>query len=301
MRSDVLSHLDEAVSEVAAESGLPTEPGAELLVVDRRGWISGNVRTLSRVFGDIPLPVEGTQARVVGWEGGAFLGLLARAVLAQYDPFRDQLIVVYPNLGDVAEGDGLRWLLFHEVTHLAQFRGAPWIRDYVLETGRSILGTQDRDWMKQVPRELAARLPELVKWVRDAMQGTLDEDASTPLLDLLPPGQKELVAKLNSLLTVLEGHATHVTDLISTRLIPDYEQMQRRIKEQRQRPPLLKLLEALAGLEMKRRQYTLGRSFCAEVWASGGAEALAPVWRSPEAVPTPEELREPARWLARVS
>lgn len=301
MRAVLVGHLEEAVSEVAAEAQLPTAPGAELLVVDRRGWISGNVRTLSRVFSDLPLPVEGAQARVVAWEGGAFLGLLARAVLAQYDPFRDQLIVVYPNLGEVADGDGLRWLLFHEVTHLAQFRGAPWMSEYVVETGNKVLGSQDQEWLKQVPRELAARLPDLARWVRDAMQGTLPEDAGTPLLDLLPPEQKRHIAKLNALLTVLEGHATHVTDMISSRLIPDYEQMQARIKQRRQRPPLLKLLEALAGLEMKRRQYTLGRSFCADVWEAGGPQALAPVWASPDAIPTPEELREPAKWLTRVS
>lgn len=77
---------------MAAETALETSPGAELLCVDRRAWISGNARTLDRLFGD--LGVSGAEAKLVGLEGGALFGLLARAVLAQYDPFRDQLIVV---------------------------------------------------------------------------------------------------------------------------------------------------------------------------------------------------------------
>lgn len=295
LRGRVQSVMDEALEAVATHGGMTVEPRSELMVVDRRAWVTGNVRTIATMF---DLPVSGPEARIVAWEGGAFLGLLARAVLAQYDPYRDQLLVVYPNLGDVAHGDALRWLVFHEVTHLGQFRTAPWMRDHIVQLGHEALRLEDRTWMKEAARRLVAGLPDLVEWGRNVLAGR--SDGSTPLLDILPPEQRATVERLHALLTVLEGHATHLTDVISEQVIEDYEAMQRRIKEQRRRPPALKLLEAIAGIEMKRQQYVLGRAFCAGVWEHGGAAALAPVWAGPENIPTSEELRDPAAWLARV-
>jgi uncharacterized protein (DUF2342 family) len=61
------------------------------------------------------------------------------------------------------------------------------------------------------------------------------------------------------------------------------------------------VIEAVAGLEMKRQQYVVGRDFCRAVWDAGGADALAPAWTAPEAVPTQEELRAPELWLKRVA
>jgi coenzyme F420 biosynthesis associated uncharacterized protein len=295
LRSRILEVLEQAAAEVERESGMPTTPRAELLVVDRHGWIGGNVRTLQQQFGG--LDVTGAEAKVLAWEGGALVGLLARAVLAQFDPFRDQLIVVYPNLGEMARGDGLRFLITHEVTHLAQFRAAPWIPDRIVELGRELLTMQQRGWGREVLAKLPERLPEIIRWLRDAMEGRAQ---GTPLLDLLPEQQREAVMRVNSLVTLLEGHATHITDLVGKRTLPDYEGLTRRIQQRRKRPPVIRLLEAIAGLEMKRQQYVLGRDFCSAVWKHGGAEALAAAWRGPEGVPTIDELRAPQTWLDRV-
>jgi coenzyme F420 biosynthesis associated uncharacterized protein len=288
--------LDHACAEVERESGMPTVPRAELLVVDRHGWIGGNLRTFERLFGD--LEIGGPEARLVAWEGGAFIGLVSRIVLAQFDPFRDQLIVVYPNLGEMARGSGLRFLMFHEVSHLAQFRAAPWIPDRIIELGRSVLTLQQPGWTKDAVAKARERLPEIVRWLRGAVEG---KSQDSPLLDLLPEAQRESILKLNSLVTLLEGHATHVTDLIGRRVLPDYDELKARIEQRRRRPPLLRILEAVAGIDMKRQQYVVGRDFCAEVWNHGGPDALAPAWRGPDWIPTVEELRAPKSWLDRVS
>lgn len=287
--------LDDACDRVSIESGMPTTPRAELLVVDRHGWIGGNVRTMQRLFGDVDL--SGTEARLLAWEGGLFVGIMARAVLAQFDPFRDQLIVVYPNLGEMADSDGLRYLLFHEVTHLAQFRAAPWIPDRIVEVGRELFAAQGSGWTRELASQFRERLPEIIRWLRDALEGRAQ---GTPLLDLLPEPQRGAVMQLHGLVTLLEGHATYVTDLIAERELEDFEGLRQRIERRRRRPPLLRVLEAVAGLEMKRQQYVLGRSFCEAVWAHGGSDALAAAWRGPEWAPTLEELREPQAWLDRV-
>jgi coenzyme F420 biosynthesis associated uncharacterized protein len=295
LRSQILEIVDEATAEVEREAALPATPKAELMVVDRHAWIGGNVRTLERLFGGMEL--SGPQAKVVAWEGGAFVGLIARAVLGQYDPYRDQLLVVYPNLGVMADAEGLRWLLFHEVTHVAQFRAAPWISDYIVELGRTALDLQRRpDWTREAIRQIPERLPELVKWARQAFEG---KATTTPFLDFLPQEQREAIEHVNAIVTVLEGHATLVTELIAKRVLPNHEEIDRRLAQRRKRPPLIRFMEALGGIEMKRQQYILGRSFCEAVWAHGGPSALAPVWRGPEWMPTLVELREPESWLER--
>lgn len=286
--------MDDALEQVSTEGGLCVQPNADLLVVDRRAWISGNVRTLRGLFGDGL--VSGPEAKIVAWEGGAFLGLLARAVLAQYDPFRDLLLVVYPNLGEIADGDGLRWLVLHEVTHLGQFRTAPWMRKYIVDLGNQAL--DNPGWAKDVAHRLATNLPDIVQWARNVMAGR--SDGSTPLLDLLPDEQRRTIFRLHALLTLLEGHATHLTDVIGARVLDDFEGLQERLRERRRRPPILRLLEALAGIEMKRMQYVRGRAFCEAVWKLGGATALAPVWEGPDNLPTTDELTDPSAWMARV-
>jgi coenzyme F420 biosynthesis associated uncharacterized protein len=288
--------LDEACAEVEREAQLAPSPRAEMLLVDRHAWIGGNTRTLRSIFGSLEL--SGVQSTIVAWEGGVFLGLLARAVLAQYDPFRDQLLVVYPNLGDFSNTDGLRWLLLHEVTHVAQFRAAPWIAERIQSTGRELLEMQRSGWTKDAARRLREAIPDIVRWLKDSVEG---KPTPSPLFDLLPDEQREAVRRLNAYVTLLEGHATHITELAGKRVLDDYDAMIRRVNERKKRPPIIRLLEAIGGIEMKRRQYVVGNEFCKKIWELGGADALAPAWRGPEWAPTMDELEAPEAWLARVT
>ncbi len=59
------------------------------------------------------------------------------------------------------------------------------------------------------------------------------------------------------------------------------------------------MIERLLGLEMKMRQYEVGRRFCDAVVAKAGPVGLAHVWDSPEALPSLSELDEPDVWLRR--
>jgi uncharacterized protein (DUF2342 family) len=61
-----------------------------------------------------------------------------------------------------------------------------------------------------------------------------------------------------------------------------------------------KLVERLLGLNLKMRQYELGKQFCDAVAAEGGIEVLNRVWSSPESLPSEAELASPGEWLERV-
>jgi uncharacterized protein (DUF2342 family) len=56
----------------------------------------------------------------------------------------------------------------------------------------------------------------------------------------------------------------------------------------------------MLGLELKLRQYMLGKGFCDTVVGAAGIEGLNRVWRGPEALPTPAELEQPRDWMRRV-
>ena len=57
----------------------------------------------------------------------------------------------------------------------------------------------------------------------------------------------------------------------------------------------------LLGMDLKMRQYELGRAFCDAVAAEGGIDLLNRAWTGPDALPTLAELERPGDWVARVS
>jgi uncharacterized protein (DUF2342 family) len=54
-------------------------------------------------------------------------------------------------------------------------------------------------------------------------------------------------------------------------------------------------------MDMKMRQYELGKTFCDAVVADGGIALLNRVWETPEALPTLAELSDSPAWVARTS
>jgi uncharacterized protein (DUF2342 family) len=65
------------------------------------------------------------------------------------------------------------------------------------------------------------------------------------------------------------------------------------------RPPLLRVLDRLLGMEMKLRQYETGRRFFDAVAADRGDAGVREAWESPVIAPTSAELADPAAWLRR--
>jgi uncharacterized protein (DUF2342 family) len=85
-------------------------------------------------------------------------------------------------------------------------------------------------------------------------------------------------------------------------VLPSLPRLRRAMNRRRETRGLpWRVLERLLGLEMKLRQYEVGRRFCDAVVADGGPEALARVWTGPEQLPSADELDNPAAWLARTA
>jgi putative hydrolase len=110
-----------------------------------------------------------------------------------------------------------------------------------------------------------------------------------------------LVERMQAAMSLIEGHAEHVMDAVGAEVLPSLPRLRAALNARRMNRGLpWRVLERLLGLELKLRQYETGRRFCDAVVDQGGPQALARVWSGPQALPSAEELAEPALWLARV-
>ncbi len=101
-------------------------------------------------------------------------------------------------------------------------------------------------------------------------------------------------------MAVIEGYAEHVMDRAAPERAPEFEALRAGIDERRQgRGGLGEAVARMLGMEMKLRQYRLGKAFCDGVEAEVGIDGLNAVWSSPDALPTPAELKRPDEWIAR--
>jgi coenzyme F420 biosynthesis associated uncharacterized protein len=300
------------------------EPAGELPhpeAIDRREWVRTNLAAIRdvvagvehRLAGSLEAPGPlGSIARTAtsfatGGEAGLAVGYLGRRVLGQYDlaligPMRPaRLLFVAPNLTEAEQRLGsddrelfLRWIAMHETTHALQFEAVPWLRDHMGTMVERLLETAS---LRPELRDLGAAARALSDPRRLA-----ESFREGGLVGLLAgPRQLELMRAVQATMTVIEGYCEHVMDAIGDQLDPSYARLRRLADARRERQsPLDAIVGRLLGLDVKLRQYKLGKRFADAVAAEAGIEGLNLVWRSPEALPSSSELERPEDWLGRV-
>ncbi len=323
-RADLRRAARGSVTLVRDFTGLETRgrlPSAE--VVDRREWIDVNIASLRAMSAEaeaefarsmqLPGPLgPGLRAlagAAAGVEMGVVSGFLAQRVLGQYDvaligPSRPpRLLFVAPNLAEAQKSLGadretfLRWIAIHEATHVVQFSAVPWLRSYIGGIGEELLGGAFAQVSLGDLATMAGRLlrPDPRRLVEAIRSG----DWTSPFMSL---PRRRLVDRLQTTMSVVEGYSDHVMDGVGEELGPAYAGLRDQVENRRaQRGPLDALLSRLFGMEMKLRQYRLGKAFCDEVAGRRGIETLNLVWSEPAALPRPSELERPGRWLSRVA
>lgn len=305
-------------ARVSAYTGLVlNEPLPVIESIDRPRWIEANIATMRPLLdpltermgkssGPLGPAMRSIAQLLLGVQVGAVTGMLSQRVLGQYDiallePERPpRLLLLAPNLAQAARKLGLdskefnAWVAIHEVTHAVQFGGAPWLRAHLggilgeLVDGMQVGlgGGAVRSF--RVPN--SSDLQMLVERLRsgELMRLGLGED------------RWALVEQMQATMSLIEGHAEHVMDAVGAEELPTLERMRTAMnRRRRERGWPWRILEKLLGLEMKMRQYEVGREFCDEVVALGGPDALARAWSSAEMLPSMSELESPGSWLAR--
>ena len=320
---DQAAVVAEPVREVTGLSG--GDDGGAVAVVDRPGWIRANISGFQvvldplvehmREVGVAPpggSVVTAVGSRVTGMQAGLILVYLASRVLGQYelflppDPDRpvDQappgrLTLVAPNIVMVERELGVdphdfrRWVCLHEETHRTQFTSVPWLRPYVQQQMTEFLLASDLD-----PASILNRLRSVAGAVSGAVRGG---DGASLIEVMQTPRQREILDRLTSVMTLVEGHGDYVMDAVGPAVVPSVERIRaafnaRRTSATRGEQAIRRIL----GIDLKMRQYQQGSAFVRAVVDEAGMAAFNQVWTSPETLPTRDEFDSPLRWLARV-
>ncbi len=97
-------------------------------------------------------------------------------------------------------------------------------------------------------------------------------------------------------MAVLEGYAEHVMDAVGAEVLPDLPELRGAMdRRRRDRSGLLRIFEKLIGMDLKLRQYELGKRFCDAVVEARRHRRLNRVWEGPDADADPRRARGPGR------
>jgi coenzyme F420 biosynthesis associated uncharacterized protein len=248
-------------------------------------------------------------------------------VLGQYDlalldsAVAPRLLLLAPNLAQAARtlrvdrDELVLWVSIHEITHAVQFAGAPWLRDYLGGMLKELIeGLQMTMTTDPSEEESSARggwsgsVPDLGGWVSklpdaNELRQMVERARRGELLRLtLGEDRWALVERMQAAMSLIEGHAEHTMDAVGADVLPSLPRLRAAMTHRRESRGLpWRVLERLLGLELKMRQYKLGKDFCDAVVRARGAAGLALAWSGPEALPSTVELEDPSLWIERMT
>lgn len=303
-------------SEMVADETSLELPGApDVRVITRSEWVDINIQSFSTLLKPLREALEaetksdtsrGIGARFMGAELGAVLGFLSKRVLGQYElvlptsesELGDSVFFVGANVLAMERQHEFRpsqfrfWVALHESAHRAQFTGVPWMRGYFLSLVDDLVDANKRE---------SGRITRIAQDVREAMERGESPIGDTGILGLMAShGQREVLERVQALMSLLEGHGHVVMDRVGEREIVDVGRMSRVLSARRSDAKNAALMK-LIGMDMKLKQYELGAAFIKDVEARASWDALAMAWESPEALPTLQEIEDPGSWLDRMA
>jgi len=306
-----------AESLVTEVTGLRSAAGpTRTVVTDRIGWVRANLTSFDRLLRPLGERLARGSAKsrralapasrsAAGAEVGLLLAWMSGRVLGQYDMpgedgTGDVVYYVAPNILELERRHGFEprefrlWIAIHEVTHRMQFTGVPWLRGHFLglvERGIDI-GTPDGrvvlDALLRAGSELRAGRNPL------AEGGIVGLLASSDQLVTLREAQ--------ALMSLLEGHSDVVMGLAGGGGLPGASRFAETLRHRRESATgIARVVQQVVGVDAKLRQYLQGEEFVERVRERGGDELFSRVWSGPHALPTLDEIRDPDRWVARMS
>ncbi|MFJ8944293.1 zinc-dependent metalloprotease [Streptomyces sp. NPDC102395] len=329
--AELRRHAKASEGHVRGFTGLGTEETHDtpVLVVDRPGWVRANVAGFREILkpllekmqerrgggaGGTVLSAVG--GKVTGVELGMLLSFLASRVLGQYETFAPaarelpggngagRLLLVAPNIVhverelDVDPHDFRLWVCLHEETHRTQFSAVPWLRDHLEGEIQSFLAETDVD-----PMTFLERVREAAQSLAGGRPEGEEDDGGHSLVELIQsPAQREILARLTAVMSLLEGHADFVMDGVGPDVVPTVSEIREKFQQRRAKGAsrLDMALRKLLGLDAKLRQYKDGERFVRAVVDQVGMDGFNRVWTSPNTLPTKAEIAKPTDWVARV-
>lgn len=313
MREDLAEVVPYAETLIQEFTGLSASGGfrSRAWVMSRGEWVNANVSGLQRLLEPLAArilpegaPRSDLRRKAFGVQIGGLLGYVSRKVLGQYDAFLPPdddglLYFVGPNLVEVERRfelprrDFRLWIAIHEVTHRVQFGATPWLRPHLEGLIGRYLETVQVD-----SREVLAQ----VRRAADAVRAGADWRGMNGILLMMTDEQRALFARMQALMTLLEGHASFVMNAVAQGRVDDLDRMRQALQQRRRsRGGVEKAFQQAIGFETKVKQYASGERFVRGVVAEAGMDGLNRVWAEEANLPSSDEIEDPARWVGRVA
>ncbi|WP_026369535.1 zinc-dependent metalloprotease [Kallotenue papyrolyticum] len=294
------------------------EPIQRIVVMDRKEWLSANIDNFTHLFRFVeelyarnarPRTIgaslaAGVNRRLMSVQIGLLLGVIARRVLGQYDlsllapePTGGALYFVEPNIERIQRMLGLdahdfrMWIALHEATHAYEFEAYPWVREHFNGLLRRYFDTVN----EQLQGFKGGIGPALARILEGRRQGRHWMES------LQTPTQRAIFRDLQAIMSLVEGYSNHIMNAIGRQVLPNFDEIERRIEAYKSRSNLAEqLFNRITGMDLKLLQYQQGQHFVDSVVQQRGIAFANRVWERAEHLPTLDEIRDPARWIARM-
>src|SRR6202042_1140724 len=150
----------------------------------------------------------------------------------------------------------------------------PWLRPYVQAQMTEFLLASDLD---------PASILDRIRSAADAVAGAVRGGGESLIEAIQTPRQREILDRLTSVMTLVEGHGDYVMDAVGPQVVPSVEQIRERFNERRGTAGRMeRTLRRILGIDLKMKQYAQGSRFVKAVVEEAGMATFNKVWTSPQ-------------------
>ena len=265
--------------------------------------VTGGLGGMAGLGGGLGAMMKRIGGMMVGGQTGAAVGGLAREVVSSTDvglPLGPEGVAALLPAGVADFGQGLSvsaeeiriFLAMREAAHHRLFAHVPWLRSRLLaaveDYARGI--TVDASALREAMPQIDPSNPEAL---REALSdASLFQPEDTPQ-------QKAALARLETLLALVEGWVATVVDDAAGDRLPQAGALAEAIRRRRATGgPAERTFATLVGLELRPRRLREA----AEIWRRltdvRGAEGRDALWAHPDLMPTAEDFDDPEGFVA---
>ncbi|HUR18194.1 MAG TPA: zinc-dependent metalloprotease [Acidimicrobiales bacterium] len=242
---------------------------------------------------------------LIGMQAGTMVGHLAQRAFGQYDlpvprPSSHELLVVPSNVNAFATDwslplDDVRlWVCLTELAHHSIIS-----RPHVHGRLDALLDEYVRGFRPDTS-VFEERMGDIDPTDPTSFQAVLGDPAEL-LGAMQTPEQRQILVRVEALVTVICGYVDHVMDTVGRTLLGAYGPLSEALRRRRvERGDGDQFVERMFGLELGQAQYDRGSAFVTGVLERAGDEGLSRLWRSERELPTPPEVDAPGLWLERI-
>jgi len=245
---------------------------------------------------------------MVGGQAGAAVGTLAEEIISSSDiglPIGPEGTAALLPAGIAAFGEGLSvaedevrlFVAMREAAHHRLFSHVPWLRARLLSAvedyARGIKVDADslRDMVQRIdPSAIDPANPEALNEALTGAATFQPEDT---------PEQKAALARLETLLALVEGWVATVVAEAAAKRLPDADALAEAIRRRRATGgPAERTFATLVGLELRPRRLREAAALWRALSQARGIEGRDEIWSHPDLLPTAEELDDPEGFAA---